>query len=103
MHAAHGRKAELLARTFGVDAPAGPACQGWMRLISLVRNPASIARYLAGIGEPTELPARSADRPRPALLGLHHPPPQGALLPRRLRHPERLLDPQTPRGPSLRR
>ncbi len=57
--------AELLARTFGVDALACPACQGRMRLVALIRNPTCIARYLAGIGEPTELPARSPDRGPP--------------------------------------
>ena len=31
-----------------------------MRLVAVLRNPTSIARYLAGIGEPTELPAASA-------------------------------------------
>jgi hypothetical protein len=57
--------AELLARTFGVDAQACPACQGRMRLVALIRNPASIARYLAGTFEPTELPPRSPDRGPP--------------------------------------
>jgi hypothetical protein len=57
--------AELLARTFGVDALACPACQGRMKLVAIVRNPPSIARYLARIREPTELPARSPDRGPP--------------------------------------
>ena len=57
--------AELLARTFGLDGLARPVCQGRMRLVAVIRNPASIARYLAGIGEPTELPARSPDRGPP--------------------------------------
>ena len=57
--------AELLARTFGVDALACPVCQGRMRLVAVIRNPARIAPYLAGIGEPTELPARSPDRGPP--------------------------------------
>jgi len=57
--------AELLARTFAVDALACPACKGRIRLVALIRNPANIARYLAGIGEPTELPARSPDRGPP--------------------------------------
>ena len=42
-----------------------PACKGRIRLVALIRNPANIARYLAGIGEPTELPARSPDRGPP--------------------------------------
>ena len=56
---------ELLARTFAIDALACPACQGRMRLVAFIKNPASIARYLAGIGESTELPARSPDRGPP--------------------------------------
>ena len=54
--------AELLARTFGVDALACPVCQGRMRLVAVLRNPARIARFLASIGEPTELPRRSPSR-----------------------------------------
>jgi hypothetical protein len=36
-----------------------------MRLIAVLRNPASIARYFARVGEPTELPACSRDRGPP--------------------------------------
>jgi hypothetical protein len=36
-----------------------------MRLIAVIKDPASIARYLAGVGEPTELPARSPSRGPP--------------------------------------
>jgi hypothetical protein len=36
-----------------------------MRLVALIRNPASIARYLARTFEPTELPPRSPDRGPP--------------------------------------
>ena len=57
--------AELLARTFAVDALACPVCGGRMRFIAALRDPGSIARYLAGVGEPTELPARSPDRGPP--------------------------------------
>ena len=57
--------AELLARTWAIDALACPVCQGRMRLVAVIKNPASIARYLAGIGEPTELPPRSPDRGPP--------------------------------------
>jgi hypothetical protein len=49
-------------RAEDVDALSCPVCQGRMRLVAVIKNPASIARYLAGIGEPTELPARSPDR-----------------------------------------
>ena len=57
--------AELLARTFGVDALACPVCQGRMRLVAVLEDSARIARYLASIGEPTELPARSPSRGPP--------------------------------------
>jgi len=57
--------AQLLWRTFGVDALACPACQGRMRLVALVRNPLTVAWHLARIGEPTELPERSPDRGPP--------------------------------------
>jgi len=36
-----------------------------MRLVAAIKNPASTARYLAGTGEPTDLPARSPDRGPP--------------------------------------
>jgi hypothetical protein len=36
-----------------------------MRPIAVVRNPASIERYLEGVGEVTELPTRSPDRGPP--------------------------------------
>jgi hypothetical protein len=57
--------AELLARTFAVDVLSCPKCRGRMRLVALVKEPSSIARYLAGIGEPTEAPPRSPDRGPP--------------------------------------
>jgi hypothetical protein len=59
------RWAELLGRTFAVDALACPACGGRMRPIAVVRNPASIERYLEGVGEVTALPTRSPDRGPP--------------------------------------
>jgi hypothetical protein len=36
-----------------------------MRLLAMVTDPASIARYLAAIGEATELPRRSPNRGPP--------------------------------------
>ena len=57
--------AELLARTFGVDALACPACKGRMRLVAILEDPARIARYLASTSEPTELPERSPSRGPP--------------------------------------
>jgi len=56
--------AELLARTFAVDVLACPSCQGRMKLLAMVTDPHSVARYLA-VGEPTELPRRSPSRGPP--------------------------------------
>ena len=42
--------AELLARTFAVDVLACPRCQGRMKLLALVKNPAIISRTLATVG-----------------------------------------------------
>jgi hypothetical protein len=36
--------AQLLARTFGVDVLACPKCQGRLKLMAMVTDPASIAR-----------------------------------------------------------
>jgi len=57
--------AELLARSFAVDVLACPTCQGRMKLLALVKGPASIARYLATAGEATEVPRRSPGRGPP--------------------------------------
>jgi hypothetical protein len=57
--------AELLARSFAVDVLACPTCQGRMKLLALVKGPASIARYLATLGEPTEVKQRSPGRGPP--------------------------------------
>jgi len=57
--------AELLMRTFGLDVLACPRCEGRMRLLALVTEPARIARALRALGAPTELPARSPARGPP--------------------------------------
>ena len=57
--------AELLKRTFGLHVLVCPSCQGRMKLLALVKNPASIARYLAAAGELTEVPGRSPPRTPP--------------------------------------
>ena len=46
--------------TFAVDVLACPRCQGRMKLLGLVRNPAIMSRTLATVGEATEVPRRSA-------------------------------------------
>jgi hypothetical protein len=62
---AHRPWAELLKRTFGVDVLACPKCHGRMKLLAMVTEPASFARYLVGIGEPVDVPARSPNRGPP--------------------------------------
>ncbi len=57
--------AELLARTFAVDVLACPRCEGRMKLLAMITDPASIARYLAAVGEATEVPRRSPNRGPP--------------------------------------
>ena len=57
--------AELLARTFAVDVLACPSCHGRMRLLAVIKEPANVARYLAGVGEATEEPRRSPSRGPP--------------------------------------
>ena len=57
--------AELLARTYAVDVLSCPTCQGRVKLLALVKNPAIIARTLAAAGEATEVPQRSPGRGPP--------------------------------------
>jgi uncharacterized protein YbaR (Trm112 family) len=59
------RPEEAQERLSAVDALACPVCRGRLRLIAVLKDPASVARYLAGVGEPSELPARSPDRGPP--------------------------------------
>jgi hypothetical protein len=57
--------AEFLKRTFGFDVLTCPCCSGRMKLLALVTDPKSIARYLRGIGEPTDVPKRTPARGPP--------------------------------------
>ena len=57
--------AELLARTFAVDVLACPRCHGRMRLLAMLEDPPNVARFLAAMGEPTEVPHRSPGRGPP--------------------------------------
>jgi Putative transposase/Transposase zinc-binding domain len=57
--------AELLARSFAVDVLACPKCHGRMRLLAMVEDPANVARFLAAVGEATEVPRRSPGRGPP--------------------------------------
>jgi len=57
--------AELLKRTFGFDVLTCPRCSGRMKLLALVTEPTSVARYLRGIGEPSDVPKRTPARGPP--------------------------------------
>lgn len=54
-----------MARTFAVDVLTCPNCQGRMRLLAVIKEPANIARYLAAVGEATEVPRRTPGRGPP--------------------------------------
>ena len=57
--------AELLQRCFSIDVLSCPGCGGRMRLMALVTDPKSTRRFLRGLGEPTEAPAREPARGPP--------------------------------------
>ena len=57
--------ADLLKRTFHFDVRSCPRCEGRMRLLAMVIDPKSIARYLRALGEPTGLPVRAPARGPP--------------------------------------
>jgi hypothetical protein len=57
--------AELLKRTFGIDVETCPRCGGRMRLLAVITDLASAARFLRHRGEPTEPPARAPARAPP--------------------------------------
>ena len=42
----------LLARVFALDVTVCPACGGRLRLIAVLTDPASVRRYLSGVGLP---------------------------------------------------
>jgi len=45
-----------LARVFALDVTVCPACGGRLRLIAALTDPASVRRYLQGVGLQTEPP-----------------------------------------------
>jgi Putative transposase len=57
--------AELLKRTFDLDVLSCPNCGGRMKLLCLVTDSRSVARYLRALGEPTDVPHRSPSRGPP--------------------------------------
>jgi Putative transposase len=57
--------ADLLRRTFAIDVLECPKCKGRMKLVAMVTEPKSIARFLTAIGEAVQVPARSPSRGPP--------------------------------------
>ena len=57
--------AELLRRTFGFDVLSCPRCEGRMRLLAMVTESKSVARYLRALGEPTDAPPQAPARGPP--------------------------------------
>jgi hypothetical protein len=71
--------AELLRRTLAIDVLECPTCKGRMKLIAMITEPKSVARFLAALGEPVDVPGRSPSaHVAPAVLEEHRPAPQGA-------------------------
>ena len=50
---------------FGVDVLQCSKCQGRMKLVAMLTKQESILRYLASLGEPTNVPTRSPSRGPP--------------------------------------
>lgn len=59
--------ADLLRRTFAIDATRCPRCDGQLRLLAVIKDPAVIDKILGHLGLPTEIPAPAAARPPPQL------------------------------------
>jgi hypothetical protein len=57
--------AELLKRTFALDVLTCARCHGRMRLLAMVTDLASVARYLAATKEAADVPRRSPGRGPP--------------------------------------
>ena len=80
--------AELLKRTFDVDVFHCPKCNGRMKLVAMVTNPVSIARYLAKASSRT---FRRAHRAGASVVEKHRPAPISARRRRVARHtPDRV-------------
>ena len=59
--------AALLARTFGFSMEVCSHCGGKMRLVAAITDPASIKRYLDGVGLPSSIPEIKPARPPPQM------------------------------------
>ena len=71
------RWAELLKRTFALDVLECPSGKGRRKLVAMVTDPKSVARYLTSVGEPPSVPARSPSR-GPPYWQEHGAPAEGA-------------------------
>ena len=54
--------AALLARVFAMDVALCPSCGGRLGLVAVLSDPASIGRYLRGVGLAAKPPALAAAR-----------------------------------------
>ena len=56
---------QVLMQTLGIDVETCPRCGGKMKVIALVRDPQSIARYLRHLGLPSQEPSMAPARAPP--------------------------------------
>ena len=54
-----------MARTFNFNMETCPSCGGKMRIAAAITDPASIKKYLDGVGLPSDLPEIRPARPPP--------------------------------------
>ena len=57
--------AVLLVRVFALDVTICPACGGRLHLTAALTDPASVRRYLSGVGLPSQRPPLTLPRPPP--------------------------------------
>ena len=57
--------AVLLVRVFALDVTICPACGGRLHLTAALTDPASVRRYLSGVGLPSQRPPLKLQRPSP--------------------------------------
>ena len=59
--------AALLARVFAIDVTKCANCEGRLRLVAAITDPASAKRYLDGVGLPSAVPELAPARAPPQL------------------------------------
>jgi hypothetical protein len=57
----------MITAVFQIDVSVCPVCQGKMRIIAFITDPASVQRYLKGENLPTEPPPIAPARSPPQL------------------------------------